>query len=105
MSVALFAHRRTPTNAALARAHPDVRIVPPALAVRTLTEGDTAIARLDVAERLDGIEIGLWELARLEGAGVRVLNRPAHADRGPRQTRDRPGSWRGRGSAPAHPPC
>jgi len=76
MSVALFAHRRTPTNAALARAHPDVRIVPPALAVRTLTEGDTAIARLDVAERLDGIEIGLWELARLEGAGVRVLNRP-----------------------------
>jgi [lysine-biosynthesis-protein LysW]--L-2-aminoadipate ligase len=35
-----------------------------------------AIGRLDVSEQLDGIEAGLWELARLEGAGVKVLNRP-----------------------------
>lgn len=76
MSVAIVAHRRTPTNVALSRSHPGVRILPPSVAVRTLTEGDTAIARLDVTERLDGIEVGLWELARLEGAGVRVLNRP-----------------------------
>ena len=76
MSIALVAHRRTQTNVALSRSRPDVRILSPAVAVRTLVEGDTAIARLDVAKRLDGIEIGLWELARLEGAGVRVLNRP-----------------------------
>ena len=76
MNLALVAHRHTPTNLALARARPGAQILAPAVAVRTLTEGDTAIARLDVAERLDGIEVGLWELARLEGAGVRVLNRP-----------------------------
>ncbi len=41
-----------------------------------LAGGDVAIGRLDVSKHLDGIEVGLWELARLEGAGVRVLNRP-----------------------------
>jgi RimK family alpha-L-glutamate ligase len=46
------------------------------VAVRTLVAGDVAIGRLDVVEQLDGIEVGLWELARLEGAGVRVLNQP-----------------------------
>jgi RimK family alpha-L-glutamate ligase len=76
MTVALVAHRRTPTNVALAQAQADLRILPPAEALRSLVSGDIAIGRLDVAERLDGIEIGLWELARLEGAGVRVLNRP-----------------------------
>jgi [lysine-biosynthesis-protein LysW]---L-2-aminoadipate ligase len=76
VTVALVAHRRTPTNIALAQAQADVQILPPAEALRTLVAGDVAIARLDVAERLDGIEIGLWELARLEGAGVRILNRP-----------------------------
>jgi [lysine-biosynthesis-protein LysW]---L-2-aminoadipate ligase len=75
MVVALIAHRRSPTNVALAR-NPGVQIVPPALALRTLREGDVAVGRLDVAKRLDGIELGLWELARLEGEGVRVLNRP-----------------------------
>jgi RimK family alpha-L-glutamate ligase len=76
VTVALVAHRRTPTNVALANAQTDVVVLPPAEALRTLGAGDLAIGRLDVAERLDGIEIGLWELARLEGAGVRVLNRP-----------------------------
>jgi RimK family alpha-L-glutamate ligase len=76
MSIALVAHRKTRTNLALSRSGPDVRVLSPAVAVRTLAEGDTAIGRLDVAQRLDGIEIGLWELARLEGVGVRVLNRP-----------------------------
>jgi [lysine-biosynthesis-protein LysW]---L-2-aminoadipate ligase len=76
VTVALVAHRSTPTNVALARAQADVRVMSPAEALRTLGAGDVAVGRLDVAERLDGIEVGLWELARLEGAGVRVLNRP-----------------------------
>jgi [lysine-biosynthesis-protein LysW]--L-2-aminoadipate ligase len=76
VTVALVAHRHTPTNVALARAQPDVQILPPVQALETLNAGDVAIGRLDVEERLDGIEIGLWELAQLEGAGVRVLNRP-----------------------------
>lgn len=75
MAVALVAHRRTPTNVALA-AGPGVQVLPPVQALRTLREGDVAIGRLDVSERFDGIEAGLWELARLEGSGVRVLNRP-----------------------------
>jgi [lysine-biosynthesis-protein LysW]--L-2-aminoadipate ligase len=76
MTVAVVAHRPTPTNVALAQAQADLRILTPADALRTLVAGDIAIGRLDVEERLDGIETGLWELARLEGAGVRVLNRP-----------------------------
>jgi RimK family alpha-L-glutamate ligase len=75
MAVALVAHRRTPTNVALAAA-PGVEVLPPDRALRTLVEGDVAIGRLDVSAGLDGIEVGLWELARLEGSGVRVLNRP-----------------------------
>ena len=76
MQVAIVAHHRTSTNLALACARPGLRILEPAIAGRTLGEGDVAIGRLDVAASLDGIEAGLWELARLEGAGVRVLNRP-----------------------------
>jgi [lysine-biosynthesis-protein LysW]--L-2-aminoadipate ligase len=76
MPAALVAHRHTPTNVALADCRPDLRILPPAEALRTLRGGDVAIGRLDVSEHLDGIEVGLWELARLESAGVRVLNRP-----------------------------
>jgi RimK family alpha-L-glutamate ligase len=53
-----------------------MRILEPAIAARDLGEGDVAIGRLDVAESIDGIENGLWELAQLEAAGVRVLNRP-----------------------------
>lgn len=76
MQVAIVAHHRTSTNVALTLARPGLRILEPATAARTLCEGDVAIGRLDVSEGLDGIETGLWELARLEGAGVRVLNRP-----------------------------
>jgi [lysine-biosynthesis-protein LysW]---L-2-aminoadipate ligase len=75
MVVALIAHRSTPTNIALAQ-QSGVEILRPADALRVLGPGDVAIGRLDVAESLDGIELGLWELARLEGEGVRVLNRP-----------------------------
>ena len=76
MLAALVAHRRTPTNVGLAGGRPGTRILAPAEALRSLGGGDFAIGRLDVSEHLDGIEVGLWELARLEGAGVRVLNRP-----------------------------
>jgi [lysine-biosynthesis-protein LysW]---L-2-aminoadipate ligase len=76
MLAALVAHRRTPTNVELARRRADTRVLTPAEALRTLSGGDIAIGRLDVSSHLDGIEAGLWELARLEGAGVRVLNRP-----------------------------
>ena len=76
MQIAIIAHRRTDTNLALARARPGLRILEPVVAARALGEGDVAIGRLDVAEQLDGIEAGLWELARLEGAGAHVLNRP-----------------------------
>src|SRR4029450_8590197 len=76
MLVALVAHRRPPTTEALAASRCDVQVLPPAEAFRALTQGDIAIGRLDVAAALDGIENGLWELARLQGAGVRVLNGP-----------------------------
>lgn len=73
---ALVAHGRTPTNLALAAALPGIEVLTPAAAVETLSAGDVALGRLDVAPQLDGIEIGLWDLARLEGMDVRVLNRP-----------------------------
>ena len=76
MLVAIVAHHRTPTNVALAGRHPDAEVLAPDEALRTLTGGDIAIGRLDVAAALDGIESGLWELARLKAAGVRVLNGP-----------------------------
>src|SRR4029453_11746149 len=76
MRVGIVAHRRTSTNAALARARPGTRVLAPAEALQKLRELDIVIGRLDVAEALDGIEIGLWELPRLRGGGVRVLNPP-----------------------------
>lgn len=76
MRVGIVAHRRTSTNAALARARAGTRVLAPAEALKKLRELDIVVGRLDVAEALDGIEIGLWELARLRGAGVRVLNPP-----------------------------
>jgi [lysine-biosynthesis-protein LysW]---L-2-aminoadipate ligase len=76
MVFALVAHGRTPTNIALAAALPGIEVLTPAAAVETLSAGDVALGRLDVAPQLNGIEVGLWDLARLEGMDVRVLNRP-----------------------------
>jgi glutathione synthase/RimK-type ligase-like ATP-grasp enzyme len=79
MRLAVVAHHPTPTNLALVEAaRPDLcaRILSPAEAADELTFGDAALARLDVAESIDGIESGLWELAHLPNAGVRLLNPP-----------------------------
>jgi [lysine-biosynthesis-protein LysW]---L-2-aminoadipate ligase len=72
--LAVVAHRRHGTNARLAE-HGAVLLSPRA-ALRTLTVGDVAVARLDVRRTLDGIEPGLWTLRRLEQLGVHVLNAP-----------------------------
>jgi [lysine-biosynthesis-protein LysW]--L-2-aminoadipate ligase len=77
MRFAVIAHQPTPTNVALvAAARPDLRaqILSPREAASELADGDVALARIDVAEGLDGIEAGLWELAHLPVAGVRLLN-------------------------------
>jgi RimK family alpha-L-glutamate ligase len=76
MVFSIVAHRPTPTNVALAASHGGAQVLSPAEAVKTLSAGDVALGRLDVSPRLDGIEAGLWDLARLEGMDVRVLNRP-----------------------------
>ena len=80
MRFAVIAHEPTPTNLALvAAARPDLcaRVLSPRQAASELAPGDVALARIDVAESLDGIESGLWELAHLPGAGIRLLNPPA----------------------------
>ena len=80
MRFAVIAHEPTPTNLALvAAARPDLcaRVLSPREAANELAAGDAALARIDVAEGLDGIESGLWELAHLPAAGVRLLNPPA----------------------------
>jgi ribosomal protein S6--L-glutamate ligase len=53
----------------------DSRLVAPPDAVRQLAPGDVAVGRLDVLETLDGVELGLSVLERLELEGVTVLNR------------------------------
>jgi len=80
MRFAVIAHHPTPTNLALvaaARGDLSAAILSPRDAADKLAYGDVALARIDVAQSLDGIEAGLWELAHLPGAGVRLLNAPA----------------------------
>ena len=80
MRFAVIAHEPTQTNLALVEAaRPDLcaRVLSPREAANELAAGDAALARIDVAEGLDGIESGLWELAHLPAAGVRLLNPPA----------------------------
>lgn len=67
-TVAVVAHRVTPTNARLGS------VFTPAQAVARLQAGDVALGRLDVLPSLDGIEPGLWALDRLSVFGVTVLN-------------------------------
>jgi RimK family alpha-L-glutamate ligase len=78
--VGIVAHRRGSTNDALASAWcelgVDARVLAPADALRELSAGDVALARLDVLETLDGIEPGTDELEELGRAGVRLLNPP-----------------------------
>jgi RimK family alpha-L-glutamate ligase len=79
MRVALVAHRRTETNRCLTRAEwGDTRtlLLTPAAARLALRPGDAALARLDVADTLDGVEPGLWQLESLAHEGVHLLNPP-----------------------------
>ena len=66
--LAVVAHRFSPTNTRLGG------VLTPAQAVARLGPGDVALGRLDVLSTLDGIEPGLWALARLAATGVTVLN-------------------------------
>ena len=79
MRIALVAHRHNETNMRLVEAAPlgvELEIVPPSRTLGLLGPGDAALARLDVLPSLDGIEPGIWEIGRLEAAGIEVLNRP-----------------------------
>ena len=80
MKFAVVAHRRSATNDALvaaARARGlDAELIEPRRALTLLEPGDVALARLDVREKLDGIESGTGELERLAAGGVDVRNPP-----------------------------
>jgi [lysine-biosynthesis-protein LysW]---L-2-aminoadipate ligase len=78
---AVIAHRRSATNDALVAAAAGLglqaEILDPRRALTLLEPGDLALARLDVREKLDGIERGTGELERLAVGGVDVRNPPA----------------------------
>jgi [lysine-biosynthesis-protein LysW]--L-2-aminoadipate ligase len=80
MKFAVVAHRRSATNEALVAAARalglDSELLEPHVALTSLEPGDVALARLDVRERLDGIEPGTGELERLAAGGVDVRNPP-----------------------------
>jgi RimK family alpha-L-glutamate ligase len=75
---AVVAHRRSATNEALVAAARawglDSELLDPHRALTHLEPGDTALARLDVRQELDGIERGTGELERLAAGGVDVRN-------------------------------
>jgi RimK family alpha-L-glutamate ligase len=77
---AVVAHRRSATNEALVAAARDwgldSELLDPQRALALLEPGDIALARLDVREKLDGIERGTGELERLTAGGVDVRNLP-----------------------------
>jgi [lysine-biosynthesis-protein LysW]---L-2-aminoadipate ligase len=80
MKFAVVAHRRSATNEALVAAARawglDSELLDPHTALTSLEPGDVALARLDVREKLDGIERGTGELERLAAGGVDVRNPP-----------------------------
>lgn len=76
MKHAIIAWERTPTNVALARAA-DWLLLNPVRALKILRSGDVALARLDVRQTLDGIEVGMEALGELSARGVTILNDPS----------------------------
>jgi len=76
MKHAIIAWERTPTNVALARAA-DWLLINPVRALKVLRSGDVALARLDVRQTLDGIEVGMEALGELSARGVTILNDPS----------------------------
>ena len=80
MRFAVVAHQSSQTNERLAAAAAklgfDATVLPPREALRTLEPGDLALGRLDVRQKLDGIESGTAELEHLAASGVELLNSP-----------------------------
>lgn len=80
MRFAVVAHESSETNEQLAAAATDLgfdaTVLPPREALRRLEPGDLALGRLDVRQKLDGLESGTAELERLAAGGVDVLNSP-----------------------------
>jgi RimK family alpha-L-glutamate ligase len=74
----LVAGRLTETNAALISALRGAglaaELLRPPAASRQLQAGDVALGRVDILPTLDGVESCLWQLRRLEGRGVQILN-------------------------------
>lgn len=76
MRHAIIAWERTATNVALARSA-DWLLIDPVRALKVLRRGDVALARLDVRQTLDGIEMGMEALGELSARGVTLLNDPS----------------------------